>query len=490
MYARRVQVLLITSTISLAAAVAASAVSFTPVKHSINDWQGRHETPKVAPPQPIYTPPGGRDGMDAFKVQNFSDPTGVITSINVHGSIASSSPFFMPLGTNGRTCASCHQPSQGWSITPAQVQARFNATQGTDPIFALVDGANSPLEDVSTLAARQSAYSELLNKAVIRIGRPIPTNAQFTLSAVDDPYGFASASELSLFRRPLPSTNLRFLSAVMWDGRETIAGNTFSQDLMQQASDAVLEHEQAGVALTTAQKEAILYFEGGLYTAQIFDINAGNLYQGGANGDPFPLADLSFTFGGNNPASPSFNPNVFDLYTAWSANTAPTSILSAQTIAARQSVQRGQTIFNNRLFTISNVPGFNDVIQKPSIQGSCSSCHSTPDMGNSSTTMFMDTGLTVPQRRTPDQPLYTFENTLTLQTRQVTDPGFALTTGNWADISKFKVPVLRGLAGRAPYFHDGSAPDLNHVLGFYNKRFNIGFSPQDQQDLVNFLNTL
>ena len=44
---------------------------------------------------------------------------------------------------------------------------------------------------------------------------------QFELAQVDDPYGYASATELSLFRRPLASTNLRFLSTVMWDGRET-----------------------------------------------------------------------------------------------------------------------------------------------------------------------------------------------------------------------------------------------------------------------------
>ena len=60
----------------------------------------------------------------------------------------------------------------------------------------------------------------LLNKGVIRVGLPIPQSAEFELIAVDDPYHFASAAELSLFRRPLPGTNVRFVSAVMWDGRE------------------------------------------------------------------------------------------------------------------------------------------------------------------------------------------------------------------------------------------------------------------------------
>ena len=67
----------------------------------------------------------------------------------------------------------------------------------------------------------------------------VPANAEFELVAVDDPYNFASAAELSLFRRPLPTTNLKFLSTVMWDGRETRAGPGRSRfDLPTQANDA------------------------------------------------------------------------------------------------------------------------------------------------------------------------------------------------------------------------------------------------------------
>lgn len=61
----------------------------------------------------------------------------------------------------------------------------------------------------------------LLSKGLIRVGIGIPSIAEFDLLAVQDPYGFASAAQLSLFRRPLPATNLGFLSTVMFDGRET-----------------------------------------------------------------------------------------------------------------------------------------------------------------------------------------------------------------------------------------------------------------------------
>jgi len=72
----------------------------------------------------------------------------------------------------------------------------------------------------------------------------------------------------------------------------------------------------------------------------------------------------------------------------------------------------------------------------------------------------------------------------------VTAGGRALITGKWADIGKTKGPVLRGLASRAPYFHNGSGSTLADVVTFYNTRFNIGFTAQEQADLIAFLNAL
>ena len=65
--------------------------------------------------------------------------------------------FFQPLGTNGRSCVSCHLPGSGWTLTPTEVQARFLATQGNNPFFRTVDGSNSPKADVSTFAAKKAA---------------------------------------------------------------------------------------------------------------------------------------------------------------------------------------------------------------------------------------------------------------------------------------------------------------------------------------------
>ena len=91
---------------------------------------------------------------------------------------------------------------------------------------------------------------------------------------------------------------------------------------------------------------------------------------------------------------------------------------------------------------------------------------------------------------TTDLPLYTLTNNTTHDVRQTTDPGRALVTGKWADIGKFKGPILRGLAARPPYFHNGSAATLDDVVSFYNGRFLLGLSVQEHADLVAFLQTL
>jgi cytochrome c peroxidase len=65
-----------------------------------------------------------------------------------------------------------------------------------------------------------------------------------------------------------------------------------------------------------------------------------------------------------------------------------------------------------------------------------------------------------------------------------------LLTGRWADIGKFKGAVLRGLAARPPYFHNGFAAGLVEVVEFYETRFSIGLTEQEKADLVAFLEAL
>src|SRR5205823_8065859 len=178
----------------------------------------------------------------------------------------------------------------------------------------------------------------------------IPSNAEFELTAVDDPYGYASASELSLFRRPLPTTNLEFLATVMWDGRETFAGQSIHFDLSDQSNGATLGHAAAANPLTQAQRDAIVAFETTLYTAQTKDVAAGKLDDAGAAGGPVNLSKQPFQIGINDVLSPGFNPNSMTLFDAWSNLSGSPDDATAQ---ARASVARGQMLCNSFPITIS-----------------------------------------------------------------------------------------------------------------------------------------
>jgi hypothetical protein len=442
------------------------------------------------------------------------NPSGYAATFSKAGVVDRTGPFFQSLGANGRSCSSCHIPGEGWSITPAGVQARFDATAGNDAIFRRVDGSNSPLADVSTVEARRSAYSMLLSKGLIRVGIGIPPDAEFELTHVDDPYGFASAHELSLFRRPLPSVNLGFLSAVMWDGRETISDPDSSECLFEtsncfaplhfslanQSSNATTSHAEAPLPLSDEQRAAIVAFQMKLFFAQVFDNEAGRLSLHGGRGGPLEITRQVYYFGindtldGDYRTRAPFTPIVMTLYDAWrdalpdAANGNPKA--AEQAAAGRRAVARGQELFNSKPIMIRGVRGLNDALGIDTIPGTCTTCHNAPNIGNHSVPLPLDIGLTDASRRTPDMPLYTLRNKATGETIQTTDPGRALITGQWRDIARFKGPILRGLAARAPYFHNGFATDLAEAVEFYDARFNMGMTAEEKTDLVAFLRTL
>jgi hypothetical protein len=480
---------------------------------------------------------GSTSEADSDKVNTleFPDPTGTVRTYSDNAKIMlkpnkiSGYPFFTSLGTNGRACIHCHTPQDAWGISAADVQFRFThpldvtnptclltlascpqdpnpANYGaTDPIFRTVDGSNSPNADVSTPAARQAAFNMLLSKGLIRVGIGIPAGAEFTLAGVDDPYKFASAAQLSLFRRPLPATNLRLsppstngngkdagaptpvLTTVMWDGRETLPGHDILQDLMDQANGATLGHAQAIAGLSPSDLSGIVDFETGMHTAQDTDVNAGALTANGGNGGPDWLAanqpfyvGINDVLAGDYQTHAAFTPSVFTIYSAWAG---------AQNVY-QASIARGEALFDTMPIAITGVGGLNDKLGIQVIQGSCTTCHDAPNYGHHSVAFPINIGIADGARRTPDLPLYTLQNIATGQTIQVTDPGRALVTGKWADIGKFKGPILRGLAARAPYFHNGSAATLGDVVNFYNQRFGIGLTTQQSQDLVAFLQAL
>ncbi len=216
----------------------------------------------------------------------FSNHSGVLGTLTTAGAFEGSNPFFADLGTNGRRCSTCHRPAQAWTITPVEVRERFEQTAGLDPIFRTNDGSNCEGADVSTVEQRRRAFSLLLTKGLIRTGLDGPAGAECKIADVDDPYRCRSPlTSASMYRRPLPTTNLGFLSAVMWDGRASVAGHAVKDDLVAQALDATLRHA-TGTPPSVAQLRDIVDFELGVVTAQVRDNAAGNLRTAGARGGP------------------------------------------------------------------------------------------------------------------------------------------------------------------------------------------------------------
>ena len=457
------------------------------------------------------------------------DRSGILSSLSTNGfGTGSTNGFFANLGTNGRTCGSCHVEANAWTFTPEHARA----LAPSDPLFTPNDGSDCPPASPAQ-QADSALSSEVLNYGLIRVQIAIPGNANFALASTTNPKGCSippgSAGvlgQLFLFRRPLPSANLIFESAIMWDGRETLQPLTTQPgaqstgpllfDLADQANGATTGHAQgASIAGSQAQSD-IVAFETHLYTAQLLLVRPlrrffAVLTADGAKGGADYLEDTvapAFFIGVNDPLKPGFSPASFHVFAAWE----PTSARYPSLTRGEQAVGRGEALFNHTTFTIHDVPGLNSAADDPlynpndplagqDLVGGCAVCHNNPDVGNHSSSLPINIGVTMAQPTNNDGssnalldvgnlPVYTLQNSMTGATVQVTDPGRALISGHWVDIGKTKGPMLRGLAGRAPYFHNGSAKDLMTVVKFYDQRFHIGLTLAQMNDLVAFLSAL
>lgn len=470
-------------------------------------------------------------GGPAAKVQSFPDVAGVLQTLSTTGGIDHRGAFFQSLGTNGRTCGTCHVPNQAFGLSALGATVTFIATRGQDPLFAPVDGANCP--DVRR--GDPAAHSLLLKHGLFRISIPLAANPEFTISVVHDPYGCAitvdpttGQEDVSVYRRPLPSTNLSFLSAVMIDGRETVAplndGSTFLAnlvtDLKHQASDATTGHAQASSAPTDAQLTDIVTFELGLYTAQSLDWAAGPLTARGAQGGAQALATQEYFPGindslGSNPTGAPFDPSSMTLFSAWNGATVATTPAGGRQAAAQRAIAAGEKIFDTAPLIITDVGGLNDnaALGNPdAIVGHCSTCHDAPNVGDHSLAVPLDIGTShsvlpstegdprvaaaLNRLNMPNLPVYLINgcpdpaNPGRTAAFYTSDPGKALISGKCADLNRIKGPILRGLAARAPYFHNGAAADLAQVVDFYDKRFQMRLTPQQKSDLAAFLAAL
>jgi hypothetical protein len=384
---------------------------------------------------------------------------GTAATYSTAGVVDLNNPFHVPQGSNGRSCESCHLVQAGWSVRPLDVELKFWLTEGTDPIFNLLD-ANSPAADVSTVEARYASYS-MLRKGLFRRGGAVPATAEYEIIAVDDPLGAGgSLTRFEAFRRPLATANFHIARNVGWHDQNTNGSGDVHAGLVAQATGNITGAQQ-GAAPSAATVESIVTYQEGLSFAQQSVFGAGLLTACGATGGPENLS-----------AQTPVNAR-FDLFDAW-IDLVPGSCTTKPADRKRAQIARGQEIFNS-----VNVSG-----------GSCRGCHNAENNGSNTNGILFDVGASRAQFRQPGMPLYTVRNKTTLVERQTTDPGRALRSGRWADMDRFKTPSLRGVVARAPYFHNGIAPTLEAVVLHYEQALGFVYTDEERDDLVAFMEAL
>jgi cytochrome c peroxidase len=101
-------------------------------------------------------------------------------------------------------------------------------------------------------------------------------------------------------------------------------------------------------------------------------------------------------------------------------------------------------------------------------EAGCASCHQSPNF----TDVLRGPTRTVPFLHDPAEV--------------GTDPAYAARTAT----GQHRTTPLRGLWQHAPYFHDGSAPNLLAVVSHYDQLFALNLSAAQEADLVEFLKSL
>jgi hypothetical protein len=430
-------------------------------------------------------------------------------------------PFYEPLGANGRACVTCHQPADSMSLSAKTARERWELTGGKDPLFAAIDGSNCP----TLPQGKRASHSLLLERGLFRIQRPWPVRElngkavvpDFTIEVVRDPNGCNSgpkygpeAGNISVYRRPRPLANMKYLLAVGFpfdpkqglslpldpDTGEPMSGNLMADNRagnlrlqMDDASTTHLEFER----LSPAQIERITDFEKRIYAAQQVSRIGGPVDELGAEGGPAKLRD-------SEPGQlGSIGKPVWSEFAAWENISHEEAVkLTPEQLAFRQSVARGAKVFRDKTLLIADSAGINSPMGFGNpVRNSCVFCHNMTQMGNDVAPGQVDLGTTTLPFADPMPDLPLFRITCLKQPHPhygrvfyTMDPGFALTTGRCADVGKITLQSMRGLAARAPYFSNGLAKDLRGVIDYYERRYTIGYTDQEKQDLVNLMSVL
>jgi len=351
------------------------------------------------------------------------------------------------LGGNGRSCADCHMPSEGFQLSPAAAQARFEALQverehnpnADDPLFRPVDA-----DDFRINGDNAIDFSNLLENGLIRITMPLPLNVKLIDPITGQP---SEETSVDLWRAVMPVPNVAITGPdgvlPIWPPgapRPPIMGQDpngpnrqggYQHDarfgtLQEQARGALFAHAQVSVEPPARMLDDLAAFQQTLFSSPGVELLAGAILSGST---PFPDPD------------PELN----------------------------ELEQQGKVTFNR----------------------ACAQCHggTLHPSGSTPETTFVrplvryhniqtacprpatDGFAPCPERLARNARTYRITLANGIQFVTTSDPGRLLLTGQPADLGVMDITQLRGISNTAPYFHNNSAATLEEVLDHYDALF-------------------
>jgi cytochrome c peroxidase len=327
--------------------------------------------------------------------------------------------FFRPFpGGNGRACVTCHDPRDGFSLSPSRVEARWQRLQrarfhnpdATDPLFRPID-ADDGVEDFTLLRTR----------ALVKVRVPLPSRVRMT----DDPL----ATHVTLSRAVTPLNILKHTAPYQQDRS--------APTLEAQALAAVNQHMEPPSQPSPAFLESVAEFQRHIFSsAKVRKLSAAI-----DKVQPFPDLDPPLT------AFEREGKEKFDNFCG-RCHGGPAQVQNLE----------------NRIFPpfdgSTNPVSLNVVVSNPPPLGFPQSPIHGP-------------GFDLPtQRFTVDLP------NGTAVVLESSDPGTVLTdiasletVGGNQVFNRFDIPQLRGINRTAPYFHDHRANTLEEVVTHYQAFF-------------------
>ena len=352
------------------------------------------------------------------------------------------------LGGNGRSCADCHIPADGFQLSPESARVRFEALQAKrlhnpnadDPLFRPVDA-----DDFRINGADAVDFSNLVDNGLIRVTMPLPLNVRLLDSVTGQP---TEETSVDLWRAVMPVLNVAISGpdgvAPIWPPgapRPSIMGQDpngpnrqggFQHDarfgtLQEQARGALFAHAEVSLEPPARMLDDLAAFQETLFSSPAVELLANAILSGST---PFSDPD----------------PELDELE------------LQGKVVFNRACAQcHGGTLHPSGSTPEATI--VRPIVRYHNIQTACPrpATHGYAPC---------------PQRLERNARRYriTLANG-SFQFVTTSDPGRLLLTGQPADLGVMDVTQLRGISKTAPYFHNNSAATLEEMIDHYDAFF-------------------